>query len=72
MLKMILEVTSSSLNGKETINWFKENYADILLLDINMPICNGKEVLKQLKSIEERPQVIVLTSYDDVKQLKMF
>jgi len=65
-----LEVTSSSLNGKETINWFKENYADILLLDINMPICNGKEVLKQLKSIEERPQVIVLTSYDDVKTIK--
>ncbi|MCF6214107.1 MAG: response regulator transcription factor [Flavobacteriaceae bacterium] len=65
-----LEVVGSSFNGKETIKWFKENYADVLLLDINMPICNGKEVLKQLKDIEDRPDVIVLTSYDDVKTIK--
>lgn len=65
-----LEVIAHSLNGKETIQWFKENHADVLLLDINMPICNGKEVLKQLKDIEEKPLVIVLTSYDDVKTIK--
>jgi len=65
-----LEVIAHSLNGKETIKWFKENHADILLLDINMPICNGKEVLKQLKDIEDKPEVIVLTSYDDVKTIK--
>ncbi|NQW35742.1 MAG: response regulator transcription factor [Flavobacteriales bacterium] len=65
-----LEVVGSSLNGKETVKWFKENYADVLLLDINMPICNGKEVLKQLKEIDDRPDVIVLTSYDDVKTIK--
>ena len=33
-----LEVIAHSLNGKETIKWFKENHADILLLDINMQI----------------------------------
>jgi len=65
-----LEVIAHSLNGKETIKWFKENHADVLLLDINMPICNGKEVLKQLKDIEDKPEVIVLTSYDDVKTIK--
>jgi two-component system, NarL family, invasion response regulator UvrY len=65
-----LEVVGSSLNGKETINWFKENHADVLLLDINMPICNGKEVLKKLKDLKEKPEVIVLTSYDDVKTIK--
>jgi len=65
-----LEVIGKSFNGKETINWFKENSCDILLLDINMPICNGKEVLKSLKDMENKPEVIVLTSYDDVKTIK--
>lgn len=65
-----MEVIGRSLNGKETINWFKENHADILLLDINMPLCNGIEVLKALKDIEDKPEVIVLTSYDDVKTIK--
>ena len=65
-----LEVVGSSFNGKETIKWFEENHADVLLLDINMPICNGKEVLKKLKNLDEKPEVIVLTSYDDVKTIK--
>jgi len=65
-----LEVIGHSLNGKETLQWFKENHSDILLLDINMPILNGKEVLKKLKEIEDKPEVIVLTSYDDVKTIK--
>lgn len=65
-----LKVVGSSFNGKETIKWFEENHADILLLDINMPICNGKEVLKMLKNLDDKPDVIVLTSYDDVKTIK--
>ena len=65
-----LEVIGTSNNGEETIDWLKENHADILLLDINMPICNGMEVLEQLKNIEDKPKVIVLTSYDDFKTIK--
>ena len=64
-----LEVVGSSLNGKETLKWFEENHADLLLLDINMPICNGIEVLKKLKNLDIKPEVIVLTSYDDVKTI---
>jgi len=65
-----LEVVGTSNNGQETIDWLKENHADILLLDINMPICNGMEVLKLLESVEDKPKVIVLTSYDDFKTIK--
>jgi len=65
-----LEVVGSSSNGQEAIDWLKENHVDILLLDINMPVCNGMEVLEKLRSFKDKPKVIVLTSYDDFKTIK--
>ena len=65
-----IEVTGFSLNGKEVVEWFKENQADVLVLDINMPELDGIQVLKKLKDQKNRPEIIVLSSYDDVKLVK--
>ena len=32
-----IKVVGHSLTGKEVLEWFKTNEADILILDINMP-----------------------------------
>ena len=66
-----IEVIGFSLNGIQVIEWFKENYADVLILDINMPKLDGIGVLKALKkSKKKRPEIIVLSSYDDIKLVK--
>ena len=65
-----IEVTGYSLNGLQVIEWFKENQADVLVLDINMPELDGIEVLKKLKGEKNKPEIIVLSSYDDVKLVK--
>ena len=65
-----MEVVGYSLNGTEVVSWFKENEADVLILDINMPELDGIEVLKRLKDFKKRPEIIVLSSYDDVKLVK--
>jgi DNA-binding NarL/FixJ family response regulator len=65
-----IEVTGFSLNGNEVVEWFKENTADVLVLDINMPELDGIQVLKKLKSEKNKPEIIVLSSYDDVKLVK--
>ena len=65
-----IEVPGFSLNGLEVLDWFKENEADVLILDINMPEMDGIEVLKQLKKNNIRSEVIVLSSYDDIKLVK--
>ena len=41
-----IEIEGYSLNGKEVIDWAENHSADILILDINMPIYDGIEVLK--------------------------
>ena len=65
-----IEVPGFSLNGIEVIEWFKENDADVLILDINMPEMDGIEVLKQLRKNSVNCEVIVLSSYDDIKLVK--
>lgn len=65
-----IDVVGFSLNGIQVLEWFKENYADVLILDINMPELDGIEVLKRLKKIKNKPEIIVLSSYDDIKLVK--
>ncbi len=65
-----IEVAGDSLNGEDVVSWFKKNQADVLVLDINMPLLDGFEVLKTLKEKHILPNTVVLSSYDDVKIVK--
>lgn len=64
-----IEIKGYSLTGKEVVDWFDEedNNADVLILDITMPILDGFEVLKHFNKKRIDHKVIVLSSYDDVK-----
>ena len=62
-----IEIEGFSLTGKAVIDWAEDHSADILILDINMPIYNGIEVLKFFKIKKINLKVIILSSYDDVK-----
>ena len=62
-----IEIEGYSLTGKEVIDWAEDHYADILILDINMPIYDGIEVLKFFKIKKINQKVIILSSYEDVK-----
>ena len=59
-----------SLNGQEVIDWLKDNHADVLVLDINMPKVDGIEVLKHIKKNKIKTSTLVLSSYDDTKLIK--
>ena len=64
-----IEIRDYSLTGKEVIDWFdkKGNKADVLILDITMPVLDGFEVLKHFNKVGVRQNVIILSSYDDIK-----
>ncbi|MBJ2174998.1 response regulator transcription factor [Aureibaculum sp. A20] len=69
-LERDVDVVGYSLNGEQVIEWFEENSADILILDINMPILDGLEVLKKFQTMDDVPKIIILSSYDDIKLIK--
>jgi len=64
------EVIGFSLDGSNLVETVKQNEADILIMDINMPHKDGIEVLKQFSQEGYSCKVIVLSSYDDLKLIK--
>ncbi len=64
-----IEVIAQAGDGKETIKKIFEFEPDIVLLDINMPIMNGLEVLEELKKMNKEVNVLLLTIHNEVEYL---
>jgi two-component system, chemotaxis family, chemotaxis protein CheY len=47
-------------NGAEALGVLKENSVDLILCDINMPVMDGLEFIKQLSSVENAKLVPVV------------
>jgi DNA-binding LytR/AlgR family response regulator len=53
-------------NGNKLVDNFKEYnpYYDIIFLDIDMPLINGKDVAKKLRLLDKKFKLIFITSYE--------
>lgn len=74
-IKQLLEldgdivVNSEASNGKQCIELLDENQTDVLLLDINMPIMNGLQVLQYIRENRMKVKVLILTIHNEVEYL---
>jgi CheY-like chemotaxis protein len=50
-------------NGREALELFKKHRPRFTLLDLRMPVMNGIEVLKQIRTIDPQAAVMVLTAW---------
>lgn len=57
-----INIVADAENGKTLIELIDRFSPDIVILDINMPVMNGNEVLKVLSQRSKKPKVIVLSS----------
>ncbi|MGM0508501.1 MAG: response regulator [Fusobacteriota bacterium] len=66
-------------NGKEAVDLYKKSleeneYYDLVILDIMMPIMNGQKALKKIREIEKnvdhKSTIVMLTALDDNKNIK--
>ena len=64
--KFFKEVTLAS-NGKEGLELY--NGQDIVITDINMPKMNGLEMSKQIKSINNSQNILIVSAYSDADYL---
>ena len=52
-------------NGREGIKKFQEHNPDLIITDVRMPIMDGIEVLREVKTKESDTEVIILTGHSD-------
>lgn len=59
-------IVSEFEDGEKLLNFISENKnIDIVLLDINMPNCDGFEVLEKLPKIDSKVKPIIISMYDE-------
>ena len=74
-LKQLLEmyddikVVGEAGDGFECLNLADKTHPDVILLDINMPVMNGIEVLQEIKKKNISVKVLVLTVHNEVEYL---
>jgi len=66
-LKLILKQIGftnfhEAVNGQEAIDTYKLHGPDIVLLDVNMPVKEGMEALKEIIEFDEEAIVVMTTS----------
>lgn len=52
-------------NGKEALELCVKEQPDVLITDIRMPIMDGVELMKNVSELENKPEMIVSSGYDD-------
>ena len=55
----------TACNGREGLDRFQEHSPDLILTDVRMPIMDGIEVLREVKTKESDTEVIILTGHSD-------
>lgn len=58
------EVCGEAADGVEAVEKVKELRPDVVVLDINMPILNGLEAVRQIKKEVPQTQVVILSRYE--------
>jgi DNA-binding response OmpR family regulator len=57
-------------DGKEALEIVKSKRPEIVLLDIKMPVLNGMDTLKEIRKIDSRVKVIMVTAIEDSEKAK--
>lgn len=52
-------------NGEEALGILKSTKVDVMITDIRMPKMDGIELVKSVQSLQDKPQIVVVSGYDD-------
>ncbi|HET6273365.1 MAG TPA: response regulator [Bacteroidota bacterium] len=61
----------STADGPRGIAIYKEERPDVVLLDLGLPSMNGLEVLRRIRSFDDKAKVIVVTGYGSAESVEV-
>jgi DNA-binding NarL/FixJ family response regulator len=60
-----IEVIGEAANGMETLDLVKALSPDLLLLDFDMPLLDGNQVVQRLSADHDPVRILVISAYND-------
>ena len=69
VLKMFCDNITTASDGGEAISLI-DNFYDVIILDLNLPIYNGFEIAKAFRQKHKDSLIFMLSSYQDIQNLR--
>ena len=64
-----VELVGTASNGEEAVSLSAERTADVVLMDLEMPVVDGIDATRQIRSAQQEVAVVVLTSFSDRERI---
>lgn len=64
-LQRDMDVVGEAVNGQEALEKTLELSPDVVVMDIVMPVMNGLEATKRIRSKSDQAKILMLSQYDD-------
>ena len=65
-----MSCVGEAMNGQEAVALYAKEQPDLMFLDINMPVKNGDEALKEIRAKFPDANVVMLTSVAETETVK--
>ena len=71
LLEQEFEIVGMVVDGNALVNEALKLHPDVIVVDISMPLLNGIEAVRQIRSTDERIKVVFLTMHPEVTYATM-
>lgn len=68
-LSKLFEEVDFASNGAESLELYAQKKHDLILTDLKMPVMDGLELCKNIKSINKEQDIILVSAYSESKEL---
>src|SRR5262252_270954 len=62
--KSDIVIVAEASNGREAVDLWKQHFPDVTLVDLRMPELDGIGAIKEIREVDSKAQIVVLTTYD--------
>ena len=69
MLEESFKEYYQAFTGQEGLELYKKHHPDIIITDINMPVLDGLDMAREIKTINKEQAIIVMSAFDDKETL---